>query len=264
MKIDSRPTLKYSMTVIVLIFGVLCCAFVMSRCFRKVSTSGDRAGRNCFPDMRDVTGIVIQMKNAKEERKLNVERLRQSLGNIELRVMDAVDGATVDKNDLTMYDPMLQIRHTNGRVHKGGEYGVYLSHFMAIKKIYEANTGGYSIIFEDDANVTTDNIQEEVAKILISIEDFDMILLGNLNDNHGEQYKDTIYRVRRDAEMFGTHAYIIKNCNADRLYHSLLTMHKAIDNQYKELIDSEVLKGYVIFPSMVGQCDFISSIGKYH
>ena len=252
---------KYLIVAIILTFGVIYVALV--KIVGGWNKAADRAGRKCLPECHNFTSIVIHMKNAKEERKLNVDRLRQSLGNIEFRVMDAVDGTTVDENDLRMYDPLFQIRHLNRREYKGGEYGCYLSHFMIIKTIYEANIGGYSLIFEDDANITTSNFQEDVAKIALSVEDFDILFLGNLNENHGEQYKDNIFHVHRDSPMYGTHAYMIKNCNADRVYHSLLTMHKAIDNQYKELIDSEILKGYVIFPSMVSQYEFSSGIGPH-
>jgi len=52
---------------------------------------------------------------------------------------------------------------------------------------------------------------------------------------------------------------MIRNCNVEKVYRSLTTMNRAIDNQYKDVIDSGILQGYVIFPSMVSQIETTSS-----
>jgi hypothetical protein len=64
----------------------------------------------------------------------------------------------------------------------------------------------------------------------------------------------------KNQHLWGTHAYLVNNRSADKIYKSLLTMNKQIDNQYKDLIDAGILKGYVIYPIIVDQAKISSTI----
>lgn len=203
--------------------------------------------------------LVIHLPNSHQERKKNIEQLREKIGGGPLTVVDAVDGSTVDIKDVSSYDDALVIYHQSER--GVGEYGCYLSHFMAIKDICKTRPwGGYTVIFEDDANIITDNFQENITRIINSVHDFDIVFLGNLNDNHGAKYNDVIHYIDKNQHLWGTHAYLVNNRSAEKIYRSLLTMNKQIDNQYKDLVDSHILKGYVIYPILVDQSKFTSTI----
>jgi len=203
-----------------------------------------------------VDSVVIHLPNSSKERKDNIEHLKKKLGDKPLVVLDAVDSSELDTNNVSKYDDDFVIKHKSER--GVGEYGCYLSHFMAIKNI--RGSSGYTIVFEDDANILSDHFQEDIEHIIGSVNDFDIIFLGNLNDNRGAKYNDNIYYVDKKQHLWGTHAYLVNNRSADKIYRSLLTMNKQIDNQYKDLIDTGTLKGYVIYPIMVDQAKFSSTI----
>jgi GR25 family glycosyltransferase involved in LPS biosynthesis len=53
--------------------------------------------------------------------------------------------------------------------------------------------------------------------------------------------------------LWGTHAYLINNKNAKKIYNKLLNMDLAIDNKFKKLIDDKELNGLTIYPILVDQ-----------
>ena len=114
----------------------------------------------------------------------------------------------------------------------------------------------YSVVFEDD--VTFDrciNLQvEEIIKNLNNSGiDFDVIFLGNHNNNHGQHVVSNIYKLDPNSYCWGTHAMLIKNKNVEKIYNSLLNIKYEIDGQYKIDIDSNILNGFVIYPCIAGQ-----------
>jgi GR25 family glycosyltransferase involved in LPS biosynthesis len=115
--------------------------------------------------------VVIHLPNSSKERKDNIENLKMKLGDKPLVVLDAVDSSDLDTNNLSKYDDALVIKHKSER--GVGEYGCYLSHFIAIKNIRGSN--GYTIVFEDDANILSDHFQEDIERIIDSVDNFDII-----------------------------------------------------------------------------------------
>jgi GR25 family glycosyltransferase involved in LPS biosynthesis len=119
----------------------------------------------------------------------------------------------------------------------------------------------YTLIFEDDFKILNDNFNEELNNILNKIDDnFDILYLGNLNDNHGKNYKDNIYYIDINYYLTGTHAYIINNKHINKIYKNLLKINNAIDNKYKDLINNNILNAYIIYPVIIGLSDIKSTI----
>ena len=134
---------------------------------------------------------------------------------------------------------------------KSGEIGCYLSHHMLIKHIMDkSNKDEYSVIFEDDVTFKS-QICYEIAKIIKNMKfkniDWDIIFLGNIGKNHGNHIIDNIYTIDKECICAGTHALLINNQNAEKIYKTNCEIINAIDYQYKINIDIGKLDGYVIF-----------------
>ena len=181
----------------------------------------------------------------------NKDRYENILSNQEklkkpITIFDAVVGSEIDITHLETFDP--QIKNNFNHVFIN-EVGCYLSHLMLVKQI---TSTGYTVVFEDDFFIQ-EGLDEKVQHIIDIMDDFDIICLGNLNNNRGKLYKENIYEVDCYNKMWGTHGYLINNKNARKIYDNLLTMHLAIDNQYKMLFDHKRLNGYVVYPNLVEQ-----------
>ena len=191
--------------------------------------------------------LVIHIRNS-EERYANILRNQEKLKQ-NIHIFDAVVGKNLDLNDLKVFDDNLVL---NFKYNYINEIGCYLSHFMLIKSI-EKNTG-YTVAFEDDFDILTDDLDNQIRDIIKKVDvDFDILFLGNLNDNHAENLIDEVYYVDKNIPLWGTQAYLINNKNAGKIYDKLLNLNEAIDNKYKALIDSGELNGLTIFPISVGQ-----------
>jgi GR25 family glycosyltransferase involved in LPS biosynthesis len=125
--------------------------------------------------------------------------------------------------------------------------------------------GEGAVVFEDDVAFDR-NLHDEIEQIIINIEtkqiDFDIIFLGNLNDNCGEHVVHNVYKINNYQECWGTHALLIKNKNIEKIYNSLLNIRAQIDIHYASLIKDQTLNGFVIFPSICRQKDDFNSTIK--
>lgn len=134
---------------------------------------------------------------------------------------------------------------------KSGEIGCYLSHHMLIKHIMDkANKNEYSVIFEDDVTFKPqicDDIEKIINNMKLKNIDWDIIFLGNIGKNHGNHIIDNIYTIDARRVCAGTHALLINNKNAPKIYATNCKIIHAIDFQYKINIDAGNLNGYVIF-----------------
>ena len=132
---------------------------------------------------------------------------------------------------------------------KPGVVGCYKSH----KKLLESvkGTPGYTVIFEDDVIFPKD-FHQQIKDIVNKLDDFDIVYLGNLDGNHATQIIDNIYRIDPTRLLTGMHAYIVKNKHTDKITRKL-KFKTAIDLEIPELIHTEGLNGYVIWPSLASQ-----------
>jgi len=135
----------------------------------------------------------------------------------------------------------------------GGVSGCYHSHVNLISKLQ--NREGYSVVLEDDF-LPPANFHSKIKKVIERLGDtpFDMVYLGNLDGNHGIHYKDDIYRVDKKRLLTGTHAYIINNRSCKKI--SILLkkrMKHPVDIEFHNLMKEDLIKGYVLWPSIVFQ-----------
>ena len=134
---------------------------------------------------------------------------------------------------------------------KSGEIGCYLSHHMLLKHIMDiSNKNEYSVIFEDDVTFK-EPIGNKIDNIINNMKnkniDWDIIFLGNLTKNRGTHIIDNIYSIDKTHVCVGTHALLINNKNASKIYDTNCKITHAIDFQYKININKGKLDGYVIF-----------------
>ena len=202
---------------------------------------------------------VIHMKNSNENKYNNILNIEKQI-NQKINIFDAIIGKNVDLKNLKIFDE--NIKFTFNYTFSG-EIGCYLSHLMLIKQASTNTENDYTVIFEDDFKVNNDNLHEEINNIINKLnDDFDIIYLGNLNNNHKIQIIDNIYTINPKCKLWGTHALLINNKNANKILSYIIKIDKPIDNKYKHIIDNNIIKAYVIYPILVEQNtnDFKSEI----
>jgi GR25 family glycosyltransferase involved in LPS biosynthesis len=193
----------------------------------------------------------------KQERIENIKNQEKKINN-KIEIFDAVNGLKLDINYLKNNNILVnQNTLSENYNHKMGEIGCYLSHLNIYKKIKENNKKRYTIIFEDDFLINSDNLIDEVKKAIDVLNskniDFDFLFLGNLNDNHGENISDNLYYIDNNNNLYGTHGYIINNKNIDKIIDNLNKIIKPIDNSIQDLSYDKVFNTIVIYPNLVNQ-----------
>ena len=204
--------------------------------------------RERFINEENISYYVIHMKDS-NNKYANIIKNEKKLKK-PINIYDAVIGKNIDMNNLSAIDSNINFNFNYNYI---GEVGCYLSHMLLIKSLINSNSK-YSVIFEDDLNILDDNLNEKINEIINKLDDnFDIIYLGNLNNNHYERITDNIYTINKSDFLWGTHAYIINNKNASKIYKSLLNIDVAIDNKFKNNINNDNMKAYVIYPILVDQ-----------
>lgn len=201
-----------------------------------------------YESIKKINAYVIHMQR-NPERIPNIN-LQQSKTNIEINIFDAVDGRNINVDDL-LKSGLLCEKFSKSFPHKP-VYGCYLSHLNLLNKIYNDNNSDYTIIFEDDFNIDTDNFDEEINKI-INNNDFDMVFLGNLNNNKGEHVKDNLYRYDQNRPLWGTHGYLVNNKKVKHIIDNLQLMNDAIDVKYMNLLKENKIDALICNPILVSQ-----------
>ncbi len=207
-----------------------------------------------------INSFVILMPD--KERIKNVELNKKKLGNIPLNIYNAVQGKNININNLKKKEGNRDNLFIRDFKRRKNQLGCYLSHRNIIYKIKTdknfRDNYEYTIIFEDDLKIDCINLENEVIKILDLLEskqiyDFDIIFLGNLNNNHGKPIGNNVYELDLNNRLWGTQGYLIKNYNVDKIYNKILKMNMPIDNKYELLLKRKELNGYVIYPYLVSQ-----------
>ena len=209
-----------------------------------------------------------------EERINHIKKIKKNL----LQPLIMIPGFftkhnTINKDEqikyLQMIDPNLNFK--NEFIFKlPGQIGCYLSHHMFIKKLLEFKfypkiNNDYSILFEDDVIWYKFNLHESIMTIInhLSNTDWDIVFLGNLNNNYGKPFKENIYYLDNRKPCFGTHALLFNNKKLEKIYSNNCLIRHEIDSHYKILIDGNKLNGFVIYPPLCYQNDvLISNIKK--
>ena len=208
-----------------------------------------------YTDTLDLYVITLGNK----ERLENIE-LQQKKINNKIDIFPAVNGKKSDINELKK---KYNIKNEKLRM---SEIGCYLSHLNIYKKIKKDNKKGYTIIFEDDFVVKSDNLLYEVKKIITILNnkniDFDFIFLGNLRNNHGKNIQDNIYNIDNANNLYGTHGYIVNNKNIDKIIDKTKKIDRPIDIIIQDLTYKKILTTIVISPNLIVQNNKIKSTIK--
>lgn len=226
-----------------------------------------------------ITYYVIHMSKD----TTRVENINESVTKLghPIQNFEAVIGKNVNLKDLSGIDERLVDNFTTdaakSKYKSIGEVGCYLSHFLLIKTIAESGDKlGYTVVFEDDLTIVIDNLQDKIIDSIKTIDgarrDFDLLYLGNLrrkhgqgDTNYGENLAKDIFYPDKTKPIWGTHAYVVKNANAQKIYERLLNMNLAIDNKYTQLVQYDDITAFLLSPTVVNQnTSFISTITGTH
>lgn len=203
-----------------------------------------------FTDNVNIDYKIVHIRSY-TDRYQNIIENQTKLGE-KIDIFDAVVGKNVDLNKLTDYHPQFK---NNFQYKSVGEVGCYLSHFSIIKNINMKS--GYTVIFEDDFVIVHPQLHTKIIDIIHKINkidnDFDIVFLGNLTENRDQLLVDDIYSVNKTTALWGTHAYLVNNKKSQTICNHLLNMDNAIDLKLHSLIINNILKVYVIYPTLVNQ-----------
>ncbi len=198
------------------------------------------------------TFIITDPKNKIRKKIINEEMPK--LKNLNPIIYNFVNGKKLSNN---------YVKKINKRVYKiiksnlkNTEIGCYLSHLNIIKKIMnEEDKNGYTIVFEDDLKINVKNFEKYVNYALKKYEDFDLFYLGTTTNKQsigdGENLGKNIYKAK--GITLGTHAYIVKNSNAPKIYNIIKNIERHIDQEYSIKIVNGKLNAYVFSPGIVDQ-----------
>ena len=211
--------------------------------------------KELFEDSNNIDLYVITL--GKEERLENIKNQQKKINN-KIQIFDAVYGLKLDLNDLKNNNILSDENIlSEDYKHKMGEIGCYLSHLNIYKKIKKDNKNGYTIIFEDDFLIKSDDLINDAKKAIDILNskniNFDFLFLGNLKDNHGENIADNLYYLDKNINLYGTHGYIINNKNIDKIIDKLNIIKKPIDNSIEDLSYNMLFNTIVIYPNLVIQ-----------
>ena len=159
---------------------------------------------------------------------------------------------------LKKYDENLKFANKGKFIfYKGGQIGCYIGHHIAIKTISnKITTSNYSIIFEDDIildNDFTNSVSEIINYFEENNEEFDLIYLGTLNKNNGTKIHNNIFNLNKRFWCFGAHGLLINNKSAPKLYKYNCNISHEIDNNYKLMFNSNLIKAYYIDKPLLAQ-----------
>jgi len=200
---------------------------------------------------------VIHMKNSKD-RYENIKIMEQKLKH-PIQIFFGINGNNIKEPNLLNFDKKLEIKN---KFRSNGQLGCYLSHFLLLKEIYLNNfNDDYTIIFEDDFEITIDDLHEKINEAISKIDiDIDFLFLGIEGYRIGEKYKDNLYFINKDLKTWGFHGYIVKNKNINRILQYLYEIIYEVDIQLFKIIKNELLIGLFIYPNYVKQNKNLISI----
>jgi hypothetical protein len=207
----------------------------------------------------------------KEDRIENMKKQQEKINkNVEL--IDAVVGDNLDLDELIhngTLSPNAELFANDSlsqeeldKIHKR-EIGCWLSHKKLYETIINKNiTTGYSIILEDDYNLVYD-FNEKLKQTINTIEDnnlrFDIIFLGLITNNIGEQLVDNIYKMG-DKVHYGTHGYLVNNKSIKKLNQLMSYITTTVDVEIIDKGKTNQLLIYRLNENIINQSNFGTTI----
>jgi GR25 family glycosyltransferase involved in LPS biosynthesis len=188
-----------------------------------------------------------------EQRMENIKKQENKIDK-KIEAFDAVKGDLLNVDEL-IQNGVLSESYKNAEKVTKREIGCYMSHINLYKLIKETNKLGYTLIFEDDFHIEVDDFMNKLKDSIKKIQnvDFDLLYLGNHNDNHGELIIDNIYKSNNNESLIGTHSYLVNNKKIDKIINSTKYMDAPIDIKIQDLSRRNELNVLVIYPSIVTQ-----------
>ena len=96
-------------------------------------------------------------------------------------------------------------------------------------------------------------VNNSINNINLNNIDFDILFLGNLNNNYDVQIEDNIYTINTEDEFTGCHGYLINNKNIDKIIENTEYIDRPIDTQIFDLLKINKLNILVLYPTIVNQ-----------
>ncbi len=235
--------------IILILIIILCLIFFITEKYTELDESNN------------IDYKVIHLKNSCDKKYKNILLNEQKLGK-KINIFDGIYGKNVDINNLSVFDPKIKL---NYKFKNKSELGCYLSHLMVYKNASKSNKK-FTVLFEDDIDIVSNNLHKEILKIINDADDnFDLIYLGNLYESKSIKIKENIYKKNNLIPLYGCHAMLINNKNANKIFSYLSNINDTVDKHLETLINQNKINAYVIYPSLVNQNnEFESTSRPYH
>lgn len=249
----SRWTTKWKWIICTILFIIILSAIYVVIKNKEFFSVFDENRINCY---------VITMRN--QDRIKNIEE-NQSKLNFNINIVDAINGNKIDINNIK--DPTIDKQYIidSNKIRKS-EIGCYLSHYNLYKKIEtEKDKYDYTIIFEDDFLIESNDFEQQVLNTLQNMRshDFDILYLYNTSDNMGDSFIENVCEIDKSKQLWGTMAYIVKNVNIHRIITETKYVDSPIDYQIWKSHQNDKLKIYTFCPFIAKTNDSPSTIQVY-
>jgi len=195
-----------------------------------------------------------------EERLQHVTKLKEEF-NQEITIFKGIATPNVPLSEQVKYIQQNKptITFTHFRFWQSGQIGCYLSHMGLMEHIMQNKESDYSVIFEDDVVMDT-TLHSNIEKIIQHNLEFDILFLGNNNENKGNHIVDNIYHIDDNNHCWGLHALLINNKNIEKILNANYTLIHALDVQYRILNSTKKLTNLVIHPNICWHANLKSNI----
>ncbi len=216
-------------------------------------------------DKINIQSYVIHILG-NNKRMQNIQSMVPLLGKLPLNIFPASVGKDLNINELREKYGNRNKLHGYKWIHgksipRRNQLGCFMSHLRIMEEIKEKNENnilnknGYTVVFEDDFLVKSQNLYDDLIKIINNLKnkDYDMVYIGNIWQNHKNKVINDVYEINTQYNITGTHGYFIKNSSAEKIYNELIHMDRPIDLFYSNLIKENILKAYVVYPTLIDQ-----------
>jgi GR25 family glycosyltransferase involved in LPS biosynthesis len=227
---------------ILLIFIIIIFGFFKSRYISEL-----------FIDSNSLDMYVITL--GREERLKNIKNQEEKLKK-KINIFNGINGIKLDVDDLIRRNILVKDHKLNKNYnHAKREIGCYLSHLNIYEIIKKNNKKGYTIIFEDDFLINSDNLIDDVKKAIDVLNnnniDFDFLFLGNSTNNKGLHIIDNLYSVDKNQYLFGLYGYLINNKNIDKIIEKTKLIQYPIDVIIQDLSYHKIFNTVIIYPHLI-------------
>ncbi len=221
-----------------------------------------------FEDKQKINMNIYVITMKRKERLENIAEQQNKISQ-EIQLFDAVRGDKLDIDQLIKEGVLSRNADFLNRIEHKRIVGCFLSHYTIFEKIKTSATSDYTLIFEDDFEIVGDDLISEINDIIQTLNakhiDFDMIYLGNLNENKGNPITNSIYHFDEKTPLWGMHAYIVNNSNIDKILENTKVITHGNDSQIELAAKYGKLNIITIYPYLVSimQNNFSTIHNKY-